>query len=274
MRSANALATMRQATKARVNDPHEVVSQGLVDSVYREMRNRSITFRLLTGERVCETLLAKELGVSRTPVREALKLLTYETFLTHSAKQGFFRKPLDAKEIFDLYEFRKQLAMAAVQLAMDRVTYEQLLELECFTQKASEKNTSTLEELTSQDEEFHERLVTLSGNIEMLNSFRKLYDHIRYVRGIDIDGRRLEILAQYMEIVRSLRERNTEEGMRLMDENIGLRMDQVKDMIGRCYGRIYMTAELQSNSRVPTSSSRELRICKENEEPSGGLRNS
>ena len=61
-----------------------------------------------------------------------------------------------------------------MQLAVERATDEQLLELERFAQKSAEDNANrTSEELISLDEEFHGRLITLTGNIEMRNSLRK-----------------------------------------------------------------------------------------------------
>jgi DNA-binding GntR family transcriptional regulator len=53
--------------------------------------------------------IARQLGTSRTPLREALNRLTADGFLTFSPKQGFFRKPIEVNEIFDLCELRLQI---------------------------------------------------------------------------------------------------------------------------------------------------------------------
>jgi len=240
---ANKLATKRSAKKHSVETPKDVVSESMVDNIHLELRNMAITFRFLPGERLNEAILAKELGVSRTPLREALNRLMAEGFLTFSVNQGFFRKPLDVKEIFDLYEFRQQMEMAAVRLAVERATDEQLIELERFAQASAEENVSrTLDEVISLDEEFHERIITLTGNTEMRSSLRNVNERIHYVRWIDMTGHRPETQMQHSAIVRSLRERNTEEGMRLMGEHIGHRLDQIIDKVARSYGRIYMSA--------------------------------
>jgi DNA-binding GntR family transcriptional regulator len=249
MGTVTSLSPIHSAKRIFAEIPPNVVSSSNVDCVHRELRDRAIKLRFLPGERLNETILAKELGVSRTPVREALNRLTHEGLFTYLANYGFFRKPLDVQEICDLFEFRQQLEMAAVRLAVERATDEQLLEFERFSQKALE-NARTLEELTSLDEEFHDRLIVLTGNTQMRNSLRKVSDQIRYVREMDIDDRRLEILMQYREIVRSLRERNTEESMRLMSEHIGIRLDQITEKVERCYGRIYMNARLHPNLSV------------------------
>src|SRR5271165_5970944 len=100
--------------------------------IYNELRSMAISFEFRPGERLNEVILAKQLGVSRTPLREALNRLTSEGFLTFTVNQGFFRKPLDVKEIFDLYELRQQIEVAAVRLALERATDEQFAEIESF----------------------------------------------------------------------------------------------------------------------------------------------
>ncbi len=88
------IATRRTAKKAPAKAIARDDSQSIVDRVHRELRTMAITFQLLPGERLNEAILAKELGVSRTPLREALNRLSAEGFLTFSANHGFSRKPL------------------------------------------------------------------------------------------------------------------------------------------------------------------------------------
>jgi DNA-binding GntR family transcriptional regulator len=84
-------------TKAKAGTP----SESIVERIHRELRGMAVSYQFLPGERLNEAILAKDLGVSRTPLREALNRLTAEGFFTFSANQGFFRKPLEVKEIFD-----------------------------------------------------------------------------------------------------------------------------------------------------------------------------
>ena len=237
------IATGRTAKKVPAKAIARADSQSIVDRVHRELRTMAITFRLLPGERLNEVILAKELGVSRTPLREALNRLRAEGFLTFSANQGFSRKPLDVKEIFDLYELRQQMEMAAIRLVVERASDEDLQELERFAHgSAEEQPERTPEQAIALDEEFHERLVTLTGNMQMRTSLQNVNDRIHYVRWMDMTGRRPDTQTQHMAIVRTLQERNTEESMRLMSEHIGHRLDQIIDKVERCYGRIYMSA--------------------------------
>ena len=215
--------------------------KSVVDRVHNELRDMAVTFRFLPGERLNEAILAKELGVSRTPLREALNRLATEGFLTFSANHGFFRKPLDVKEVFDLYEFRMQLEISAVKMAVDRATEEQLADIEKFaTESAREVPTRTTDDLVTLDEQFHEMLMSLTGNVEMLNSLRNVNARIQFVRWLDMTGRRSETQSQHKEIVRALRKRDRVECERLIIDHISHRLDQIIEKVERSYGRIFV----------------------------------
>jgi DNA-binding GntR family transcriptional regulator len=83
--------------------------ESAAERVYEQVKAMAISFELPPGGRVNELAIAKKMGVSRTPLREALNRLTGDGFLTLSPKQGFFRKPLSVREISDLYELREQI---------------------------------------------------------------------------------------------------------------------------------------------------------------------
>jgi DNA-binding GntR family transcriptional regulator len=223
------------------NSSEKAIPQSVVDRVHKELRDMAMTFRFLPGERLNEAILAKELGVSRTPLREALNRLSTEGFLTFSANNGFFRKKLDVKEIFDLYEFRMHLELSAVKLAVERATDEQLSEIEQFlTESSREEPTRTVDDLVTLDEQFHEMLMKLTGNIQMLNSLRNVNARIQFVRWLDMTERRSETQSQHKHIVAALRNRDRSESERLISEHIAHRADQIFDKVERSYGRIFV----------------------------------
>lgn len=203
-----------------------------------------MTFHFLPGERLNEALLAKDLGVSRTPLREALNRLSAEGFLTFSANNGFFRKTIDVKEIFDLYEFRRCLEQAAVSLAIDRATDDQLAEIEAFSaESAQEVSGRTVDDLVALDERFHEMLVKLTGNAQMLEALRNINARIQFVRWLDMTERRTQTQHQHKEIISALKNRNRSEAERCISEHIAHRLDQIVEKVERSYGRIFVTRQ-------------------------------
>lgn len=235
-------------------------AENLAERAYRELREMAISFEIRPGERLNEIVLAKQLGVSRTPLREALNRLCSEGFLTFSTNQGFFRKSLEVKEIFDLYEFRQKLEVAAVKLVVERATDEQIAEIEQFLeQSAKEVPTRSTLEMVALDEEFHEMVMTLSENTEMLHSLKNINGRIRYVRWVDMDGRRSVTQRQHKAIMKKVGERDAEGAAQLMSEHIGHRLENIIENVEKCYGKIYVSAKQNGtpvNGRNPAANGR------------------
>ncbi len=163
-------------------------SDSVMTVVYEAVRRKAVAYLFMPGERLNEGELAKELGVSRTPLREALNRLTTEGFLRSVAGKGFFFRELDPKEIFDLYELRESIELNALRLAVERAADAQIDALSAFVENtASDATAHETAELVHFDEHFHERIVEMSGNDEMLKVIKNLNGRIQFVRWIDVD---------------------------------------------------------------------------------------
>jgi DNA-binding GntR family transcriptional regulator len=233
--------TTNNGRKKIARKSEKAVQQSAVDRVHTELRRMAMTFRFLPGERLNEAVLAKELGVSRTPLREALNRLSTEGFLTFSANNGFFRKTIDVKEIFDLYEFRMYLELSGAKLAVERATDEQLTGIENFlAESAREVPSRTVDDLVTLDEQFHEMLMKLTGNVQMLDSLRNINARIQFVRWLDMTDRRSGTQSEHKHIVAALRKRDRKETEGLISEHIAHRLDQIVEKVERSYGRIFV----------------------------------
>lgn len=214
----------------------------LADDVYEKVKAMAITFQVRPGERLGEVELAERFGVSRTPVREALNRLVKEDLLTFTRNRGFQCRPLDAKEIFDLYELRLTLEVAAVRLAAERAKPEELGALADFLaeSRAVPEDTPVVD-LVALDERFHEGVARLSRNLELLKTLVNINARIRFVRWIDMEnGRRLVTQDEHLRILRALQRRDAEGCAALTTRHIGRRLDQIVDVIREGFVRIYM----------------------------------
>ena len=100
----------------------------------------------------------------------------------------------------------------------------------------------TVDDLVALDEQFHEMLVKLTGNVQMLNSLRNINARIQFVRWLDMTERRPESQSQHKDIVAALRKRDRAESERLISDHIAHRIDQIFDKVERSYGRIFVRA--------------------------------
>lgn len=225
-------------------------SAGLAD-LYDAAKAMAVRFDFKPGQRINEVDLARRLNVSRTPLREVLNQLMVEGFLTRSVNRGFVGRPLDAKQIHSLYEFRSVLECGIVKAACERATDTQLDDLLTLVQESRDTpDDIEATRLLALDEAFHVELARLSGNEEFVRSLEGVNARIHFVRWIDMrDGRRAHTQAEHLRIVEALRQRDESALQALMASHIARRLDQITDVIRTGFSTIYMRDQLD----LPTS---------------------
>jgi DNA-binding GntR family transcriptional regulator len=217
-------------------------SDSVVDRVYEQLKAMSVSYEFKPGERLNEGELAKRLGVSRTPLREALNRLNTEGFLRFTPGKGFFCRELDAHEIFDLYELRKSIEVASVRFAVKRAKDEDIDALLAFLDATGpDPGERSSIELVELDETFHERLMAMSDNAEMLRVLRNVNARIRFVRWIDMDRiNRANTQAEHRAVLNALKARDEGTCVHVLERHIDRRLDTITSAIKEGYAQIYM----------------------------------
>ena len=137
----------------------------LREVVYETLREAIKTGGLTPGERLMEIQLAEELGVSRTPVREAIRKLELERFVVMIPRRGTYVANLSLKDINEVFEIRAALDGLAAGLAAERITEEELEQLERLLVEISEHiDHHDNEKIVATDEAFHDILYRASRN--------------------------------------------------------------------------------------------------------------
>jgi len=210
--------------------------------IYDRVKSMAMTFEIRPGERVNEVEIAKSLNVSRTPLREALNRLMVEGFLTRAPNRGFIGRPLDAKQVFDLYELRRALETSIVAIACERANDDDLAELERFVKASKDRPEDTdAASLLALDEQFHERLAALTRNEEMVRAVKSINARIHYFRWIDMkNGRRRYTQQEHLKIVKALKARDASAAQELVQGHISRRLDRIVEVIRMGFAEIYM----------------------------------
>ena len=221
-------------------------------SVYAMLRNMAIAYQFKPGERLSEIELAERLGVSRTPVREALTRLVTEGFL-QTATRGYMRRPLEVQETLDLYEARVAIERECLRLALERATDAQLLEARAYLEESRAVAGSTpVQQLVELDEGFHLRIADMAGNSELRRMLVSLNERIRFIRWIDMENvGRDSTQIEHQEILQALTARDAALSERLLSGHIALRRDQIVDAIARGLARIYLPQEQAPTTAAP-----------------------
>jgi DNA-binding GntR family transcriptional regulator len=220
------------------------------DRVHEQVKAMAVTFHLRPSERINEVELARQLGVSRTPLREALNRLAAEGFLIATANRGYTVRPLDPRRVLTLYEYRALLETGALRLACERASDEALADLAAFAARSRDEPDDDAQalRLLSLDEQFHESLARLSDNEEILRSLRSLNERVRFIRWIDMRNRRGTTQDEHLRIVAHLRRRDADAAAALMQTHIARRLDQISEMIRAGFAEIYTSNALAAQA--------------------------
>ena len=149
----------------------------LRDVVFNTLRKAILKGDLKPGERLMEIALAEKLGVSRTPIREAIRKLELEGLVVMAPRKGAKVASITERDLNDVLEVRKGMEELAIRLACERITPEQLDELDKVEKKFSNLiDSENLTELAEVDVEFHDIIYATTNNkrlIQLLNNLRE-----------------------------------------------------------------------------------------------------
>jgi DNA-binding GntR family transcriptional regulator len=194
------------------------------DDVYRLLKADLHDFNLVPGDRLSESDLGQRLGVSRTPVREALFRLRNEGFLDVEAKTGWFVKPLDFAKLEELYDLRVTLELASVAklCAAPESMSSELDGLKAAWLVTQAERLNDPKRVGALDEAFHATLLRAAGNGEMSRVHADVTERIRIIRRLDF-SRSDRIDATYAEhgkILRAVLQRKVEQAQLLLRSHI------------------------------------------------------
>ena len=184
----------------------------LGDRAYRTLKQGIVERRWRPGEPLSEQTLASELGMSRTPIREAFRALRRDGLVQTIPGRGTFVISLSGEEIRELYEYREVLEGQAARLAAERATGAELEDLEAIDARGS--STSSFDELVALGVEFHELVARMSRNRRISEALHGLEHQTHAAR---ILGYRLmpQIWTEHSRIAQAITERDPDLAERL-----------------------------------------------------------
>ncbi|MGF7184162.1 DNA-binding GntR family transcriptional regulator [Desulfitispora alkaliphila] len=183
----------------------------LREIVFDSLRDAIINGTLKPGERLMEVQLAEEMGVSRTPVREAIRKLELEGFVVMVPRKGAYVAGISLKDIADVFEIRAALEGLAAGLAAERCTDDELEELERHLVKVTELvNSNDIQTLVDIDTGFHDIIYKASRNEKLVQIISNLREQIQRFRttSLAVPGRLREVVMEHKQIVEAIAERN------------------------------------------------------------------
>jgi DNA-binding GntR family transcriptional regulator len=210
---------------------HALPRSNLAEQAYAQLKAQLHEFRWVPGDRVTEAEIATQLGMSRTPVREALFRLRNEGFVEVEAKAGWFVRPIDFGRVDELYDLRVVLEIASLaRLAQRESDPPALQSLKDIWLVPITERLADGRQVGELDEQFHAQLVAAAGNHEISRVHHDLTERIRIVRRLDFTrADRIEATySEHAKILRAVMQRRTEQAQLLLKSHIEQSKAEVK----------------------------------------------
>ncbi len=199
---------------------HKTIS--LADQVFDHLENDILSGKYQRGEILTESKLSAELGVSRTPIREALRRLEQEHIIEESGK-GSVVIGITEKDLEDIFMIRKSLECQVAALAAKNRTEEQLKQLrEALEFQEFYLNKKDPDQIKLMDSRFHETLYKLSGSTAFYDTLVPLHKKIqKYRRASVTNSSRAEAsVAEHRKIYEAIEAKNTALAAKYASEHV------------------------------------------------------
>lgn len=194
----------------------------LADQVYERLEYGILTGEYQPGEIMSEKRLAAELGVSRTPIREAMTRLIYEK-LINETPSGNEVRGISQSDVEDIFEVRKHLELLASKKAADNMTTDELSKLqEVVEQQEFFASKGDVQKVRDLDTEFHDLIYMGCGSVTLQSILTPIHHKLMKFRkaSLEHEGRILESVAEHKAILEAIKTDDKESIDELMLKHI------------------------------------------------------
>lgn len=207
-----------------------------IEAAYRGIKRMMVTQKLIPGQKLPYRELTQWLGMSKTPIVNALNRLEQEGFVISEPNVGYTVKPIDVKEIFDSYEVREALEIKAIQKAIETGTAEQMITLEEKYRSFDEYRPLRYDRKKLMlDCEFHLQIAVMSGNEVLKYLLRRNFEHIILRTSLDnYAPERMDVSANdHRRLLEMIRAKDFPGGAQVLSGHIQSARDYVLSCISR-----------------------------------------
>ena len=196
--------------------------QNLTDEVYNILADRIVNRKLKPGARLIEDELAEDLGISRTPIREALNRLAQDGLVELIPRKGAQVSRLKAKDVEEVYELRKLLEGFATEKSVISIKEKELNQIKELIGKGESSSERKLEYFLKADLKLHNLIINHCGNSRLIKMLRSLHNFVNSFRILDTqyNHRIMQAHKEHKEIVKAFSKKDAGLAKRLVEQHI------------------------------------------------------
>lgn len=209
-----------------------MAGESLRGKVFEKLRNDILRGKYKKGDELVECTIGKEMGVSRTPVREAIRQLELEGLVQLIPNKGAFVTGISSKDVMDMYLIRAKLEGLCAAMAAEHVTEEQLEKMEetiLLSDFHAEKGN--FEQVCQQDGEFHKLLYEASGSRILAHTLLDFHQYLQRVRMASVRQRKRTqpSTREHKEILEAIRKKDASAADRAAYQHIVNTIENLKN---------------------------------------------
>jgi DNA-binding GntR family transcriptional regulator len=223
----------------------------LTDQAYELLKNDILTCRIMPGEQIAQAQLVERFGIGLSPVREALQRLAQEGYVQSIPRFGYLISPVTIADVQELFELRQILECAAVRLAVERGTEEDIRKL---NNKADftyvYHNHESYSDFLQRNNEFHRNIATLSGNQRLVDVISRVLGELLrlFHLGLDLRDSAEEMREEHVELVTALLERDGDLAEEIVQKQIIRSQERIIEALVQRARTVKGTTNLQGVS--------------------------
>jgi len=206
----------------------------LADDVFTRLHGLILSNVLGAGQKLIDRELAEQLGVSRTPIREALCRLAMTGLVETRAGRGWYVSQISLKQVTDLYEFRKILEVNAVKLATQNAQPTHLCEFESIQNDIENLIGDPTDHIKAVklDWEIHELIARASGNESLQKAMHNLLDKLMCFIWVDDVTVSLEVLVkshrEHHSLIQMIKDKKAERATEIIHAHINVAQERLE----------------------------------------------
>lgn len=205
--------------------------KSLRGQVFDKIRSDILKGRYQKGDELVECTIGKEMGVSRTPVREAIRQLELEGLVQLIPNKGAFVTGISASDVRDIYLIRSRLEGLAARMAAEHISSEQLAEMEeTIVLSDYHVKKEHFEQVCEMDGKFHKLLYAASGSRILEHTLTDFHQYVQRVRMASITNRMRmhKSNSEHEKILEAIRNKDGDQAEKVAAEHISNTVENLK----------------------------------------------
>lgn len=198
--------------KAKKAENQNSEAKTMIDNAYHQIKQMIMRRQVIPGQRLVYRDLSEALDMSRTPIINALYRLEREGYLVSEAYRGFYVKPIDIQEAWDLYGVREALEVYAIEQAIEKAEPSDIRKLEDKMKTHADYMPHAYDRKKfAIDADFHLEIARISGNARLVKMLKENFDHVNLrfrVFSRIVPGRMEIAIDHHKELLKSMKRKD------------------------------------------------------------------